>query len=85
MSTFNTLASGTFITGTLSSATYAVTTTFAPAVRADIVNNIREGQTATIAANNARTPSIHVTNPGVFTAGTVIEGTASYPTNDSNS
>jgi hypothetical protein len=30
-------------------------------------------------------PSIHVKQPGVFTAGTAQEGTLSNPTNDSNS
>ena len=30
-------------------------------------------------------PPLRMTNPGVFTAGTAQEGTASNPTNDSNS
>lgn len=86
MSTFNTLASGTTITGTLSSATFVRSYTYNPVSRADVSNElVREGQSASVAQANGRVPSNHVTNPGVFTEGTVREGTLSYTSLDSNS
>lgn len=86
MSTANTLASATFI-----NITSSTTKNFTPVVRADIVyrgieNTLATSATAaSIAAANGRTPSSHVTDPGVFTIGTAPEGTLSNPTNDSNS
>lgn len=82
---------------TLASASYVVvpnstTVTFSPAGEPVVSNNASgaiqytPGSGATI--NNtggALIPPVQVTTPGVFTAGTAREGTASNPTNDSNS
>jgi len=39
---------------------------------------------STVTSTVGLIPSLHMTNPGVFTAGTPREGTASNPTNDAN-
>jgi hypothetical protein len=84
MSSKTTTASATYIVNTNST-----TTPFAPAVKADVFNNRSFANVMTSASVTAFTdnlkPSIHVTKPGIFTAGTAPEGTASNPTNDSNS
>ncbi len=82
----NVLASGTTITQNSNS----TTVTYNPVGRADIFNRgveVTYSTSATIpsfAAAIGRVPSNHVTNPGVFTLGTVPEGTLSNTTNDSN-
>ena len=81
MSLKTTTASGFYITPngqTAQNATTAgTTTTFAYTSRGDVF-------TGTPSTANAIQPSIHVTNPGVFTFGTAPEGTLSKTTNDSN-
>ncbi len=83
--TLNTLASASYIVTNGST-----TVNFTPAVRADISSDglpVTYSTSATIptaAAAVGRRPSLHVTNPGVFTIGTAPEGTLSNPTNDSN-
>ncbi len=88
--TLNTLGSATYITTNSST-----TVNFTPVVRADIRNRQLEVaySTSTVVTaaqvastqTNSKFPSNHVIQPGVFTEGTVREGTLSNPTNDSNS
>lgn len=85
MSSFSILASGSYITGTMSSSTSAFATSYTPASRADVSDRmVAEGQSASVAQANGRVPSNHVRSPGVFTIGTVPEGGASYTSLDSN-
>ena len=79
------------------SASYIVTTnsttvTYTPSVRADVDSTViplrislSSADTVTAPSGVGLTPPIHMTKPGVFTQGTVPEGTLSNPTNDSNS
>jgi hypothetical protein len=90
MSSLNSLASSTYIITNSST-----TITYNPVGRADIINRQVEVPYSTstvitaaqvvVSQTNSKVPSNHVTNPGVFTEGTVKEGTLSNPTNDSNS
>ena len=71
MSIKNTVASATYITSNTASATVV----YAFVSESDVF-------TGTSSTANAIQPSLHVTNPGVFTAGTAPEGTIDHTTND---
>ncbi len=78
----NTAASGTYIVPNGQAAQNATTagtsTTFSFPSKPDVFSY-------TVGTSTALQPSLHVTNPGVFTQGTAPEGTISRTTNDSNS
>lgn len=84
--TKNTLASASYIT---TNGSTNVNFSFAGPATVNGVQPLEFSTALTSATTISTSPvglnvPVQVTNPGVFTAGTAAEGTASKPTNDSN-
>lgn len=78
--TISTLASASYITTNGST-----TVTYSFKAPGEVLTNVLNSNLSTSTPIPGIQVSRRITNPGVFTAGTAQEGTASNPTNDSNS